>query len=285
MRKKSTGKQIQGLANTIEGIGYFVSIVSGAVLFFAGNIFMAIISAVAGCYTAWAITRFLQGFGELVDDTAATRETNDRILDILESVYIREYGSDDTEQCAQPPSKPVFVDFTVPSGKKEKGRTRHPNLMILIALIVLLVLIILGASTSSTEKPVATSTPTKKVVVTSAPTKTPYISATPKRTQKATAKPTSTPTTAPTSDPTATPFTVEHDEEYYATQDYIHKFLIDKGYEVQTIIGVPNIGRYEDDVPTDAYVNWYAYVKRNGKWQEFVVVLFNGEVSAIRPIK
>lgn len=171
---------------------------------------------------------------------------------------------------------------------QHKEKKRHP---FLIALIILIALVILGVSTSSTETPADTSTPTKKAVVTAAPTKTPFISATPKHTKKATVKPTSTvtptatPTSAPAPEPEGTAFTVEHDAEYNATQEYIYKFLTEKGYEVQTIVGVPNIGRYEDTVPTDAYVNWYAYIKRNGKWQEFVVVLFNGEVSAIRPIK
>lgn len=80
-------------------------------------------------------------------------------------------------------------------------------------------------------------------------------------------------------------FTVEHDEEYYATQDYIHKFLTEKGYEVQTVLGVPNIGRFQDDDPDDLTVGWYAYVKHKGEWTEFVVLLYNGEVSAIRPNK
>jgi hypothetical protein len=280
MKKNSTGRHIQNFAGLLCVLGCIFSFLGGLFFFSSGSMFIGLSVIVAGCYISWACTRCLKGFGELVDDTAETRETNDRILDVLESMYIREYGSDAREPYdAEPSGKPAFVETKV------KGKNLRPNLIALIVLIVLFVLVVLGASTSSTEKPTATSTPTKRVVVTSAPTKTPYISATPKRTQKATAKPTSTHTAAPTSVPTATPFTVEHDDEYYATQDYIHQFLIDKGYEVQTIIGVPNIGRYEDDVPTDAYVNWYAYVKRNGKWQEFVVVLFNGEVSAIRPIK
>lgn len=182
------------------------------------------------------------------------------------------------------------VEKTHTVQRKEKKRNPFISAFA-IALIVLFALIILGASTSSTGTPAATSTPTKKAVVTATPTKTPFISATPKRTKKATVKPTSTaaPTATPTNTPVPTPeetaFAVEHDAEYYATQEYIYKFLTEKGYEVQVTIGVPNIGRYEDAVPTDAYVNWYAYIKRNGKWQEFVVVLFNGEVSAIRPVK
>lgn len=280
MKKNSTGRHIQSFAGLLCVLGCIFSFLGGLFFFSAGSTFIGLSVIVAGCYISWACTRCLKGFGELVDDTAATRETNDRILDVLESMYISEYGSDAREPYdAEPSGKPAFVETKV------KGKNLRPNLIALIALIVLFVLVVLGSSTSSTAKPTATSAPTKKVVVTSAPTKTPYISATPKRTQKATAKPTSTPTAKPTEAPTATPFTVEHDEEYYATQEYIYKFLTEKGYEVQVIIGVPNIGRYEDTNPDDSYVNWYAYIKHNGKWQEFVVVLFNGEVSAIRPVK
>ena len=85
--------------------------------------------------------------------------------------------------------------------------------------------------------------------------------------------------------PTAKAFTVEHDDEYYTTQEYIYKFLAEKGFEVQTIVGVPNIGRFEDTDPKDNSVGWYAYIKHNGEWTEFVVMLYNGEVSSVLPNK
>lgn len=101
-----------------------------------------------------------------------------------------------------------------------------------------------------------------------------------------------TPTTTPTIETTATnepeqeetEFTVEHDQKYLDTQNYIWEFLIDKGYEVQTIVGVPNIGKTNADLGEN-YEGWYAYIKRNGEWKEFSVVLFNGEVSGIQPVK
>ena len=80
-------------------------------------------------------------------------------------------------------------------------------------------------------------------------------------------------------------FTVVHDEEYLATRQYIWGFLKEKGYEVQTILGVPNIGRYEDENPDDLYVGWYAFMKHKGEWQEFVVLLFAGEVVSAIPNK
>ena len=126
-----------------------------------------------------------------------------------------------------------------------------------------------SSNDSSTPKQSNSPKATSTVAVTKAPTATPS----------------TVPTADPTSDPTATPFTVEHDEEYYATQDYIHKFLIDKGYEVRTFIGVPDIGRIEDDTPDDLTVPWYAFVKHNGEWTQFTILLFNGEVSFIRPVK
>ena len=84
---------------------------------------------------------------------------------------------------------------------------------------------------------------------------------------------------------TAEGFTVEHNDAYYETQQYIWDFLTEKGYEVQTILGTPNIGRYEDDDLTDSTVGWYAFLKHNGEWKEFVVVLRYGEVSGVIPQK
>jgi len=154
--------------------------------------------------------------------------------------------------------------------RREKKNKGHP---FLTAIVIFLVIGFIGSNSSSNDSSTPKQSNSPKATSTVAVTKAP------------TATSSTVPTAEPTSDPTATPFTVEHDEEYYATQEYIYKFLTEKGYEVQVIIGVPNIGRYEDTNPDDSYVNWYAYIKRNGKWQEFVVVLFNGEVSAIRPVK
>lgn len=80
-------------------------------------------------------------------------------------------------------------------------------------------------------------------------------------------------------------FTVEHDAEYLTKRQYIYEFLTGKNYEIQTFLGVPNIGRIEDEDPTDHYVGWYAYIKRNGEWQEHVVLLFDGEVVSCIPSK
>jgi hypothetical protein len=176
--------------------------------------------------------------------------------------------------------------------KKKKG---HP---ILTALIVLFVFAVIGSGSNDSEptaatnqplRPAATSTATPTTKPTEAPTATatatPTAKPTAKPTDAPTATPTSTPTATPTAKPTATPFTVEHDEEYYATQEYIYKFLRDKGYEVRTIIGVPDIGRLEGDDTDDMTVPWYAYVMYKGEWTQFNVLLFNGEVSFIRPVK
>lgn len=139
-------------------------------------------------------------------------------------------------------------------------RKKSGYVVLIICIAVFLFFFFLAAGSDSTDTPKATKSPVPAVATSTA-----------------------TPTTQPTNDENA--FTVEHNEEYYATQDYIYKFLTGKGYEVQVITGVPNIGRYEDDDLTDSYVGWYAYVKHNGDWQEFVVLLRNGEVSAIRPNK
>lgn len=170
------------------------------------------------------------------------------------------------EECSRTCCGEQLMNNAGVKGKK-KG---HP---VLIVVIVLLFFVFISSGNDSNDALKATSAPTHTAVATA------------KATAKPTTAPTSTPTAKPTEAPTATPFTVEHDEEYYATQDYIYKFLTEKGYEVQTIIGVPNIGRYSDDTPDDLTVPWYAIVKHKGEWTEFVVLLFNGEVSAIRPNK
>ena len=97
-------------------------------------------------------------------------------------------------------------------------------------------------------------------------------------------KETPTPTSTDNPEPSETEFTVEHDQKYLDTQNYIWEFLIDKGYEVQTIVGVPNIGKTDADLGEN-YEGWYAYIEHNGEWKEFSIVLFNGEVAAIQPVK
>jgi len=79
-------------------------------------------------------------------------------------------------------------------------------------------------------------------------------------------------------------FTTEHDQEYLNTREHVWSFLLDKGYEVQTTLGVPNIGKTDADLG-EGYEGWYAFVKQDGEWKEFSVVLFNGEVSAIQPVE
>ena len=164
----------------------------------------------------------------------------------------------------------------------KKQKKRHP---IRTVLIVLFLFALLGSNNSKNKEPSSTASPTVKstVTATATPTNSPTATPTKAPTPTPTEAPTATPTATPAVTPTNTPFTVEHDEEYYATREYIYKFLTEKGYEVQTILTVPNIGRYEDANTDDSYVNWYAYVMHKGEWAEFVVVLFNGEVSFIRP--
>ena len=79
-------------------------------------------------------------------------------------------------------------------------------------------------------------------------------------------------------------FTVEHDAEYLATREKIWKFLLDKGYEVETVVGVPNIGKTDAELD-EGYEGWYAFIEQNGEWTEFSVVLFNGEVTGVQPVK
>ena len=178
----------------------------------------------------------------------------------------------------------VFVEGNKTTRIKKKKR--HP---IRTILILFFLFCLIASANDSNEESAVTTSPTVSVTATATSISTatsptlPTTIPTEAPTTTPTATPTSTPTPTPAITPTNTPFTVEHDEAYYATQDYIYNFLTEKGYEVQTIIGIPNIGRYEDTDTSDNYVNWYAYVMHKGKWTEFVVLLFNGEVSYIRP--
>lgn len=79
-------------------------------------------------------------------------------------------------------------------------------------------------------------------------------------------------------------FTVEHDEKYLATREMIWEFLLDKGYKVETVAGVPNIGKTDAKL-NEGYEGWYAFIEQNGEWTEFSVILFNGEVAGIQPAK
>ena len=77
-------------------------------------------------------------------------------------------------------------------------------------------------------------------------------------------------------------FTVERDEVYLSTREKIWEFLLDKGYEVETTMGVPNIGKTDAKLD-EGYEGWYAFIEQNGEWTEFNIVLFNGDVAGIQP--
>ena len=49
-------------------------------------------------------------------------------------------------------------------------------------------------------------------------------------------------------------------------------------------MGVPNIGKTDAELD-EGYEGWYAFIEQNGEWTEFSVVLFNGEVTRIQPVK
>lgn len=85
IKTKNTGKQIQNIADLLFGLGCICAVLFGLMFFNSKSSIVGILVIAIGCYGAWASTRVLQGFGELVEDTAANRENTDRIIDILES--------------------------------------------------------------------------------------------------------------------------------------------------------------------------------------------------------
>lgn len=83
--KKTTGEQIQNIASWFYGIGCFVFALAGIVQIVAARIFVGILVTVLGILCTWISTRFIQGFGELIEDTADTCAYTRKIFDLLES--------------------------------------------------------------------------------------------------------------------------------------------------------------------------------------------------------
>lgn len=84
MKKRTTGQQIQNIAEFLCAIGWFASVLCCTALFKKFSIFAVLIGAI-GAYATWACTCVLRGFGELIEDTAANRENTDRIVELLAS--------------------------------------------------------------------------------------------------------------------------------------------------------------------------------------------------------
>lgn len=89
------------------------------------------------------------------------------------------------------------------------------------------------------------------------------------------------PDTESPAEPTNQTNQIEPESEYDETRNYIWEFLLAKGYKVDTVLGVPNIGKKEIDLGK-GYEGWYAIMK-DGK--EYSVILYNGEVTGIQPVK
>lgn len=83
--KMTTGEQIQGIASWFYGIGCFIFALAGIVQIVAGRIFVGILVTFFGILCIWISTRFIQGFGELIEDTADTCAYTRGIVDLLES--------------------------------------------------------------------------------------------------------------------------------------------------------------------------------------------------------
>lgn len=83
--KMTTGEQIQGIASWLWGIGCLIFVIAGLLQIAADRVFVGILIMVLGILSTWISTRFMQGFGELIEDTAATCENTRVIAAILES--------------------------------------------------------------------------------------------------------------------------------------------------------------------------------------------------------
>ena len=79
-------------------------------------------------------------------------------------------------------------------------------------------------------------------------------------------------------------FTIVRDKKYFATRESIWEFLLKKGYKVETNLGEPNIRKIDVNID-EGYECWYAFIKQNGESIEYSVILINGKVTRIQPVK
>lgn len=89
-RKKTTGEQIQSIASLFFFVGCCIFVLACFTLIAADQYFVAILVTGIGILSTWISTRFIQGFGELLEDAADTCEYTHRIALLLESKYASE---------------------------------------------------------------------------------------------------------------------------------------------------------------------------------------------------
>lgn len=97
-RKKTTGEQIQSIADLFLFVGCCIFVLAGFTLIAAEQYFVAMLITGIGILSTWISTRFIQGFGELLEDAADTCEYTHRIALLLES------------QCASNTDNPPAAD-------------------------------------------------------------------------------------------------------------------------------------------------------------------------------
>lgn len=91
------GHKIKMLAEILRVLGIIISVIIG-LYFFNSNLAFGIIYIVVGCVVTFISSLCLYGFGELIVETTANRDTNDRILEILESKYAKEQDHEPTHE-------------------------------------------------------------------------------------------------------------------------------------------------------------------------------------------
>lgn len=98
--RESTGIAIQAVADTVFVLGVLASLIGAVVLGAEVHWLVAILIGAVGCYLSWALSRVLRGLGEMVEDTAATRNINEEILAVLREQrgVAPETGAEDAPQ-------------------------------------------------------------------------------------------------------------------------------------------------------------------------------------------
>lgn len=124
------GKKLKTLAENVCIFGILISIIAGfAILFFGvlsdsdagGKVIAVVIGicvAVGGSITAWLGSIFTYAFGELVDKTASTYETNCMVLRALEELQ-------QTQEQANAAANSGNADITSESSTSTSVRRRR----------------------------------------------------------------------------------------------------------------------------------------------------------------
>lgn len=116
------GKKLKKISDDTCVLGILFSVIAGfimiVVLQSVAGLIIGICVAAGGCITAWLGSIFTYAFGELVDKTASTYETNCRVLRALEELQ-------QTQEQANAAANSGNADITSESSTSTSVRRRR----------------------------------------------------------------------------------------------------------------------------------------------------------------